>query len=116
MARRSPAGKLNQIRKVTRAWEDLAPDSVFYGFTLEQFKSVVQPSEATRAEIADLQRRLREAINRRNAADAKSMRVLKFVVNAVKGHQRHGNDSTLYAAMGYVQAAAQKITVGRFNR
>jgi hypothetical protein len=103
MARRSPAGKLYQIQKVIRAWEDLAPASVFYGRTLEQFKAAVRPSEATRAEIEDLQRRLREAIHRRNTADAKSMRLLNGVVNSVRGHESHGNDSALYAAMGYVR-------------
>jgi hypothetical protein len=103
MARRSPAGKLQHIRRVTRAWEDFAAGSVFYGHTLAQFKAAVRASEETRALIEDLQRRLRVAIHYRNVADAKSMRLCADVANGVKGDPDHGDDSVLYAAMGYAR-------------
>ena len=108
MARRSPAEKLQQIRKVMRAWEDYAADGVFYGHTLEQFKAAVRASEETRALIDDLERRLRVAIHDRNVADAKSMVLCADVVNGVKGHRRHGQDSAVYAAMGYRRASVRR--------
>jgi hypothetical protein len=107
MARRSPAGKLRQIRKIIRAWEDFAPGSVFYGHTLAQFKAAVHASEETRALIDDLQRRLRVAIHDRDVADATSMHLCGDVVNGVKGDRDHGDDGALYAAMGYTRASVR---------
>jgi hypothetical protein len=108
MARRSPAAKFDRIQKVLRAWEYFAPDSVFYGYTLGQFKAAVRPSIATREEIRDLQRCLRTAIHSRNIADKEAMRLLDDVVNAVKGDPKHGEDGALFAAMGYVRKSARR--------
>jgi hypothetical protein len=90
------------------AWEDFAPDSVFYGYTLEEFKAAIRASEESRAVIEDLQRRLRVAIRDRNVADAKSMVLCADVVNGVKGDPTHGQDSALYAAMGYKRTSVRR--------
>jgi len=108
MARLSPAEKIKRIHRVMCAWEDFAPESVFYGHTLEQFKAAVRASEETRALINDLQRRLRVAIHDRNVADAKSMLLCADVANGVKGNPRHGGDSAVYAAMGYVRGSVRR--------
>jgi hypothetical protein len=77
MARKSPADKLERMNTVTAAWEHLSPEAVFFGQTLAQFKKNIQPSLDARAEITDLQKRLRAAIARRDVADARSMRILR---------------------------------------
>ena len=59
MARKSPAEKLEDLLLVTRAWEMLRPARSFFGHTLERFKQAIQPSLDARAEIEDLQGRLR---------------------------------------------------------
>lgn len=108
MARKSPADILAQIRKIIEAWQDLAPDTVLYGYTLEQFREVVRPSLEARIEIDDLQRRIRMAIKRRNSADPRATRVMRGIVDGVKGTPDHGEDSALYAAMGYVMKSARR--------
>jgi hypothetical protein len=108
MARKSPADKLAAMRQVTGAWEAHSPRSTFYGLTLAKFKAVLKPSHDARAEIEDLQNRLRLAINSRDAADARSMRTMRGVVFAVKGDPDHTEDGELYAAMGYVPLSARR--------
>ena len=107
MARKSPADKQAAMRKVTGAWESFAPRTVFYGYTLARFKAALQPSHDTRAEIEALQTRLRVAIRSRDAADAKSMRLVKNVVFGVVGDPDHTEDGALYSAMKYVRKSAR---------
>jgi len=102
MARKSPAEKLQALVRVTRAWEVLRPKRSFFGHTLERFKQAVQASLDARAEIEDLQTRLRVAIRKRNAADVRSFRILRGVVYAVQGDPEEGGDGELYVKMGYV--------------
>jgi hypothetical protein len=102
MARKSPAEKLQHLLKVTRAWTLLRPTASFFGRTLEQFKQDIQLSLDARAEIEDLQARLRIAIRKRNTADVRSFRILRGVVSAVQGDPAEGGNGELYVAMGYV--------------
>ena len=102
MARKSPAEKLQDLLRVTHAWELLRPARSFFGHTLERFKQAIQPSLDARAEIEDLQRRLRIAIRKRNAADVRRFRILRGVVYAVQGDPAEGGDGELYVEMGYV--------------
>ena len=99
MAHKSPAKKLQDLLRVTRAWEMLRPARSFFGHTLERFKQAIQPSLDARAEIEDLGRRLRVAIRKRDAADVRSFRLLRGVVYAVQGDPAEGGE---YVEMGYV--------------
>jgi hypothetical protein len=102
VARKSPADKLECLLNVTGAWERLRPDRSFFGYTLDRFKAAIRPSLDNRAEIEDLQKRLRIAIRRRDAADRQSFRILRGVVYAVQGDPAEGGNGELYVAMGYV--------------
>jgi len=79
VARKSPAERLEDPLRVTRAWEMMRPARTFFGLTLERFKQAIQPSLDARAEIEDLQGRLRVAILERDAADVRSFRILRGV-------------------------------------
>ena len=102
MARKSHAEKLRDLLRVTRAWETLRPARSFFNLTLERFKQAIQPSLDARAEIEDLERRLRIAIRKRDVADIRSFRLLRGVVYAVQGDPAEGGDGELYVEMGYV--------------
>jgi hypothetical protein len=102
VARKSPAEKLEDLLRVTGAWEMLRPARSFFGHTLERFKQAIQPSLDARAEIEDLQGRLRIAILKRDASDVRAFRILRGVVYAVQGDPAEGGDGELYVAMGYV--------------
>ena len=113
MARESPADKLKRLIRVAGAWERIAPRSIFYGRTLAEFKKTIQPSHDTRAEIADLEKRLRSAIHRRDEADAASLELVQCVVAGVRGDPAHTHNGALYAAMGYVRKSARRKRRGR---
>lgn len=113
MARESPADKAARIHRITEAWEAFAATRSFDGITLARFKAAVEPSHAARAEIEALQTQMRHAITRRNAADRKSLRLAKHIVNAVMGDKKHGDNSELYAAMGFVPRSARRKPVRR---
>jgi hypothetical protein len=108
MARLSRSQALARIKKAILAWEEFAPEGVFHGLTLEGFRSAVQPSYDARAEIADLEPRLRIARQRRDRADADSMKLIELVAASVCGTPGHGRRGFLYAAMGYVPYNARR--------
>ena len=54
-------------------WESLAPTKSYFGMTLDQFKTAVQPSLDARELIKDLENQLTHAINQRDAADEVSL-------------------------------------------
>jgi len=87
---------------VANAWNEIEKDAEFADLTLAQFKAKVKPSLDYRAEIASLELQLKAARFKRDQADQASNAECLLVVNAVKGHREHGENSALYKAMGYV--------------
>ena len=79
--------------------------------TLARFKAAVQPSLAARDEVANLDGQRPVSLNKRAAADQDSNDTMLMVVNAVKGDPDHGEDSALYAAMGYVRKSERRTGV-----
>lgn len=108
MARKSPAQTIQHIQKVTRAWERMAPGTSFYGMTFEQFRRAVKPSEETRKGITAAQGEIERLTRLRNSADTESTRLIQGVANSVKGDPKFGDDSALYAAMGYVRSSRRR--------
>jgi len=49
----------------------------------------------------------------RNAAYERALAVTKQLVNSVKGHPKYGENSALYAAMGYVTASERSSGLTR---
>jgi len=99
----TPRSTEKRLNTVLLAWERLAPDASLAGMTLAEFKDKVKPSRDTRATLRNLGGELSAAQHARDDADLETNRVLPMVVNAVKGHPDYGEDSALYAAMGYVR-------------
>ena len=108
MARKSPAQKLHRIQRAIDAWESLAPDSIFFGKTLEQFKTEVRRSVQLHGEIADLRQRLKTLPRIRDIADANSMLLIENVSFGIQGDPKFGADSQLYARFGYVRKSARR--------
>ena len=108
MPRESPADKAVRLDRIIKAWEAFAPTRAFSKMTLAEFKAAVRPSLQARAAIEDLQVRIRHEIERRNVADRKSFRLVKYIVAGVMGDRDHGEDSALYAALGYIPRSARR--------
>jgi len=85
------------------AWTEHAPDATFSGKTLAQFKAAVKPSLDARATVADLDQQLGGARVARDNADVPSVALAQQIVNSIKGDPNYGENSPLYAGLGYVR-------------
>jgi hypothetical protein len=102
MSRKTPAAHVATFKKILSAWERVRPGKSFGGMTLEQFRAALQPSFDRRTAIADARASLRTLIREREGDDRRSWKLCRLVVNSVLGTPGEGEDSPLYAAMGYV--------------
>ena len=99
----NPKAVGRQFETASMAWEEHAADAVFGKLTLAQYKSKLKPSLEARAVIQDLEEKLAAARVERDNADVVSNAVTLDVVNSIKGDPSFGENSALYAALGYVR-------------
>ncbi len=104
---------MNKIGKVAAAWEALAPTTSFGGMTLAEFKARVQPVNDLQDKLLTLGSESTDTDTRLQTAADDSNAAALLVVNAVKGDPDHGEDSPLYAAMGYVRKSDRRSGLSR---
>ncbi len=104
---------LDRLKNVTQAWENLRPAKQFSGLTLEKLKETAQPSLDVRAEMAELESRLRALAAQRGSADSVTDAAVLSVVHGVKGDQEEGEDGELYEAMGFTRKSLRRRGSGR---
>ena len=104
---------LNKVQQILTGWRSVAPDAVFCEMTLEQFEELVKPSleleramRHLKAEMAGLRQQF-QASSRGSRSSA-----LK-IARAVRAHRDHGENSPLYAAMGYIRESDRKSGLTR---
>lgn len=112
----NPKQSEKRLKTVLNAWETLRPTKTFGGFTLEEFRTKIQPSASTRATIVTLDNQLVAAQNQREEADKESLAAVALVVNSVKGDPTEGEDGELYEAMGYVRKSERRSGLRRGKR
>jgi len=91
-----------EITNLISNWTTLAKDASLGGSTLADFQALVQPSLDARAKIATIESELKECVQERDAADAKSHVECIRIVNAIRSDKNFGPNSGLYKALGYV--------------
>ena len=109
----APKQLADNTGKITTAWQTLAPNANFAGMTLAQYQAKVKPSVDARNLIASLKDQLISAETARAKADTVTNPTNQLVVNAVKGDPNYGDDSDLYAAMGYVRKSTRASGLSR---
>lgn len=97
--------RLLGVTTVAEAWSSVCPTKSFFGMTLEQFNEALKPSYDFRVEIAETQKRLKSLNAKCKDADAAAIKLTKNIVHAVKADPTEGENSPLYAAMGYVRTS-----------
>ena len=97
---RDPVDKANSL---IEAWRTTQPTRSFYGLTLEAYQAAVKPVHDVDEEIADLEKRTRAAKAKRNDLRLMVTDLTQNVVHAVKADPAVGENSPMYAAMGYVR-------------
>ena len=99
----NPGAIAARINDTIAAWEEHAPQAMFSGLTLAQYKTRVKPSLDARTTISDLQLQLNGARVARDNADVESSDVTLSVASSVKGDPNFGENSAFYSALGYVR-------------
>ena len=94
-----------RINTLVKSWRATEPDRTFYGHTVTQFEVAAQPVFAVRDEAAELAKRVRANSARRKDVDVAALDLVAKIVNAIKADPAVGENSLLYAAMGYVRKA-----------
>lgn len=103
-----------RLERFEDSWETNAPDvDEFGGVTKAEIKSIRAASDAKENEIA-----LAEAKVKRLKAEHKNiikdgMEKCDFVVAAVVGDRRFGDDSPLYGGFGYIRESEKKKPGGK---
>ena len=97
---KDPIGRINTL---VESWRTQEPNRSFYGLTLPQFETAVQPVFAVREEGAELAKRVRANSAKRKDVDVAALDLVRNIVHSVKADPQVGEDSLLYAAMGYVR-------------
>ncbi len=103
-----------RLERFEGSWETNAPDEAeFGGVTKSEIKAVRTASHAKRDEIA-----LAEAKVKRLKVEYKNiikdgMEKCDFVVAAVVGDRRFGDDSPLYGGFGYIRESEKKKSGGK---
>ena len=108
-----PQDTADRFTRMIDAWGKYAPNRIFGGLTLDQFKNLTLPAFEARKQIKALEDQMLPLINTRDAADAAGNAKAQLVVNGVIGDVEFGPDSSLYEAMGYVRKSERKTGLTR---
>jgi len=96
---------VGRINTLVESWRTQEPDRSFYGHSLPQFQAAVQQVFAVREEGAELAKRTVANSAKRRDVDGDAQALIRNIVYAVKADPQVGENSLLYAAMGYVRKA-----------
>lgn len=89
--------------KVAAAWNSLAKDDTLGGYTVTQYGQLVADADAKASVLDGMDATYTAAMMARDAAHDTLNEATLLVVDGVKGDvAKHGADSPLYKAMGYV--------------
>lgn len=110
---KSPKKNEELLDRVLTAWRTLAADDKFGGMSKEQFAEFILPSKTTREQIAVLENQLAQALNDREAADEVSLAKVALVIAGANGDPKHGPNSSLIEAFGYVRKSERRSGLKR---
>jgi len=105
--------KMKKINLVTNAWEQIAPEATFGGFTLDQYKTAMAPALESQARIAALLAELEGERQKFNINSDACYRIATQMASSVKGDVKFGDDCPLYSAMGYTRRSNRKSGLTR---
>ena len=104
---------LEQLERTLRAWETHAPDAVFYGMTLAEFRAKVQASRDAHNAVAVKDQELTAAQNHRNDTDKANLALEKNIAKGIAGNAEYGDDSDLWEGTGRVRKSERKSGLTR---
>ena len=111
--RLNPAAIDRKIDMTTHTWESACPEQSFADTTLPQYKADMQLAREAQAKFDLAEVRLQTARQERNAAYEKALKLTNGVGASVKGHPKFGENSAVYAGMGYVPTSERSSGLTR---
>jgi len=100
---KSTKDSLGRSDSLIEAWRTTQSGRSFYGYTLETYLAAVKPAYDVEEEIADLEKLTRAAKAKRRDLRIALSDLTQNIVHAVKADPAVGENSPMYAAMGYVR-------------
>lgn len=108
-----PKERIKRIQEVLQAWQTIAPQESFAGMTLAEFEQEVAESVDARQAIAELEAQLLNKMTERDNVDKKNLAKAELVVKGVVANPNYGDNSALYASMGYIRKSERKTGLTR---
>ena len=101
------------IERAVNGLRDLAPDTKFNNTNLADLTPLAEESLAARRELVEIGNLEAAGIARREAADARVLKMIEKIVNGIIGDENFGDDSALYEAFGFVRRSQRKSGLTR---
>lgn len=106
----------NRRKAFVDAWTEYAATESFAGMTLEEFKTATLLSISSRDELEVLSVRLAGLKQQRDLADLATRDLFRRVANSMRGHDVHGENSSLYRAVGFIPMSERSSGLTRKGR
>ena len=107
---------VKRIKVIRAAWRDIAPDAKFAGMTLAEYEAASEPPLKLRADMIDLQARLKGMKASQADVDLAANELTDLVVNSIKGTPGFGQNSPLISACGYIRKSDRKSGLTRKSK
>ena len=91
-----------KMDQTVHTWETACADQLFADMALPQYKAEVQLARDTQARFDLAEVQWQTARQERNTAYARVLVLTNGVASSVKGHPKFGENSAVYAGLGYV--------------
>ena len=102
-----------RVDLIAQAWRRLRPLKTYSSLSVEDFVEGAKPSIDVRAVLKELDGHTKATQKRRKLVDANTEALIRRVVHAVQGDQEDGENSEIYAAMGFVPRSQRARRVRR---
>ena len=93
---------LRRVELIVQAWRRLRAGKTYSNLTVEQFIEGAQASAEVRVALKELDANVKATHKRRKLVDANTEALIRRIVHAVQGDAEDGENSQIYAAMGFV--------------
>jgi hypothetical protein len=109
----TPAKTMEYLNSVLIPWKETAGEDIFSETKVNEYEADVKESVDSRVRIANLEAEIDNEKKLRDQIDERNVKKAQMIVLSVAGHPKHGKDSGLYKAMGFVPTSERKSGLTR---
>jgi hypothetical protein len=109
----TPAKTMEYLNSILIPWKETANEDIFSEIKVNEYEADVKESVDIRIDIANLEAEVESKKKLRDQIDERNTKKAQRIVLSVAGHPKHGKDSGLYKAMGFVTTSERKSGLTR---